>query len=101
MPEMYFDVRWPDGLTQRCYSPSTIVEDYFTPGSAYELTEFVERSRTALGIAGERVREKLGFFCTGASDQLARIERTAAAYGDVSGAKVTVEALTGADGSPR
>jgi len=101
MPEMYFDVRWPDGLTQRCYSPSTIVEDYFTPGAAYELAEFVERSRTALGIAGERVREKFGFFCTGASDQLALIERTAASYGDVTGAKVTVESLTGADGSPR
>jgi len=101
MPEMYFDVRWPDGLTQRCYSPSTIVEDYFTPGAAYELAEFVERSRTALGIAGDRVREKFGFFCTGASDQVARIERTAAAYGDIGGAKVTVESLTGADGNPR
>ena len=101
MPELYFDVRWPDGLTQRCYSPSTIVEDYFTPGAEYELTEFVERSRTAPGIAGERVKEKFGFYCTGASDQLARIERTAAAYGDVSGAKVTVESLLGADGSPR
>jgi len=98
---MYFDVRWPDGLTQRCYSPSTIVEDYFAPGGEYELAEFVERSRTALGIAGERVREKFGFYCTGASDQLARIERTAAAYGDVGGAKVTVESLLGADGSPR
>jgi len=101
MPEMYFDVRWPDGLTQRCYSPSTIVEDYFTPGAAYELAEFVERSRTALGIAGDRVRERFGFFCTGASDQVARIERTAAAYGDIGGAKVTVESLTGADGNPR
>ncbi|MEV0904415.1 MSMEG_0570 family nitrogen starvation response protein [Streptomyces hokutonensis] len=112
MPEMYFDVRWPDGLTQRCYSPSTIVEDYFTPGAEYELTEFVERSRTALGVAGMgvppmpfgqwgRVKEKFGFYCTGASDQLARIERAAAAYGDVRGAKVTVESLLGADGSPR
>ena len=101
MPEMYFDVRWPDGLTQRCYSPSTIVEDYFTPGSEYELAEFVERSRTALGIAGDRVREKFGFHCTGASGQLALIERTAAAYGDITDAKVTVESLTGADGSPR
>ncbi|WP_328675279.1 hypothetical protein [Streptomyces sp. NBC_00343] len=77
MPEMYFDVRWPDGLTQRCCSPSTIVEDHFAPGSAYELAEFAELSRTALGIAGvgvppmpfgqwRRVREKLGFFRTGA-----------------------------------
>ncbi|MFJ5306658.1 MSMEG_0570 family nitrogen starvation response protein [Streptomyces sp. NPDC088350] len=101
MPEMYFDVRRPDGLIQRCCSPSTTVEDYFAPGAAYELAEFVERSRTALGIAGERVREKFGFFCTGASEQLARRERTAAAYGDISGAVVTVEARTGADGSPR
>ncbi|WP_406449294.1 MSMEG_0570 family nitrogen starvation response protein [Streptomyces sp. NBC_01622] len=101
MPEMYFDVRWPDGPTQRCYSPSTTVEDYFVPGAEYELAEFVERSRTALGIAGERVREKFGFHCTGASGQLARTERTAAAYGDVDGTKVTVEALLGADGSPR
>ncbi|MFD5406088.1 MSMEG_0570 family nitrogen starvation response protein [Streptomyces griseorubiginosus] len=101
MPEMYFHVRWPDGETQRCYSPSTVVEDYFVPGAQYALTDFVERSRTALGIAGDRVKEKFGFFCTGASDQLAQIERIAATYATVSGAKVTVEALTGADGSTR
>ncbi|MFI5798965.1 MSMEG_0570 family nitrogen starvation response protein [Streptomyces sp. NPDC051677] len=101
MPETYFHVRWPDGETQRCYSPSTVVEDYFTAGDEYELADFVERSRTALGIAGERVKEKFGFYCTGASDQLAQIERTAAAYRTLSGAKVTVESLTGADGSLR
>ncbi|MDH6513875.1 putative repeat protein (TIGR04042 family) [Streptomyces sp. SAI-135] len=101
MPEMYFHVRWPDGTTQRCYSPSTVVEDYFVPGSQYPLADFLERSRTALGIAGERVQEKFGFFCTGASDQLAQIERTAAAYATVSDAEVTVESLTGADGSAR
>jgi uncharacterized repeat protein (TIGR04042 family) len=27
MPELYFHVRWPDGVTQRCYSPSTVLED--------------------------------------------------------------------------
>ena len=101
MPEMYFHVRWPDGATQRCYSPSTVVADYFTAGSQYELADFVERSRTALGIAGERVREKFGFFCTGASAQLTQIEQAAAAYGSLAGAKVTVESLTGADGSTR
>jgi len=101
MPEMYFHVRWPNGVTQRCYSPSTVVEEYFSSGGEYELTEFVERSRTALGIAGERVREKFGFFCTGAFDQLAQIEQTAGSYRTVSGAKVTVEFLTGADGRAR
>ncbi|MGW9032142.1 MSMEG_0570 family nitrogen starvation response protein [Streptomyces sp. NPDC055722] len=101
MPELYFHVRWPDGKTQRCYSPSTVIENYFTPGGVYELTDFVGRSRTALGIAGERVKEKFGFYCTGASDQLVRIERTAATYAAVDGAKVTVEALVNADGSAR
>ncbi|MEY9862837.1 putative repeat protein (TIGR04042 family) [Catenulispora sp. GAS73] len=99
MPEMYFQVRWPDGAIQRCYSPSTVVAEYFTAGTAYELTDFVERSRTALGIAGERVREKFGYHCTGASEQLARIEHAAAAYRAVAGAEVTVESLTGADGA--
>lgn len=100
MPETYFHIRWPSGENQRCYSPSTVVEDYFTAGGEYPLADFVERSRTALGIAGERVREKFGFYCTGASDQLAQIETTAARYMSVKDAKVTVEALTGADGSP-
>jgi uncharacterized repeat protein (TIGR04042 family) len=68
MPEMCFHVRWPDGAAQRCYSPSTVVADYFTAGTEYDLADFVERSRTALGITG---------------------------------AKVTVESLTGADGGVR
>ncbi|MFJ7242859.1 MSMEG_0570 family nitrogen starvation response protein [Streptomyces olivaceus] len=101
MPELYFHVRWPDGEIQRCYSPSTVVEDYFTAGSAYDLDDFLHRSRTALGIAGDRVKEKYGFFCTGASDQLAQIERTAAAHASRPGATVTVEALSGADGTVR
>ena len=98
MPEMYFHVRWPDGAAQRCYSPSTVVADYFTAGTEYELADFVERSRTALGIAGERVREKFGFFCAGASEQLAQIEQAASAYRSVAGATVTVESLTDAEG---
>jgi uncharacterized repeat protein (TIGR04042 family) len=98
MPEMWFNVRWPDGVAQRCYSPSTVVTEYFTAGTAYELADFVERSRTALGIAGERVREKFGFYCTGASEQLAQIEQAATAYATVAGAKVMVESVAGVDG---
>ncbi|MFJ2241326.1 MSMEG_0570 family nitrogen starvation response protein [Streptomyces sp. NPDC087859] len=101
MPELYFHVRWPDGETQRCYSPSTVIEDYLTTGGVYELGDFLERSRTALGIASERVREKYGFVCTGAFDQLAQIEETAAAYASLDRPEVTVEALSNADGSAR
>ncbi|MFF4309632.1 MSMEG_0570 family nitrogen starvation response protein [Streptomyces sp. NPDC001507] len=101
MPEMYFDVRWPDDTTQRCYSPSTVVEEYFTAGDTYELADFLERSRTALGIAGERVREKFGFSCTGASGQLEQIEETVRHRAFPAHSKVTVEALLDADGIPR
>ena len=101
MPETYFHVRWPDGEAQRCYSPSTVVEDYFTAGHSYDLSDFVDRSRSALGIAGRRVEERFGFHCTGASDQLAQIERVASAYTSLPGAKVAVLALVRADGTVR
>jgi uncharacterized repeat protein (TIGR04042 family) len=101
MPELYVHVRWPDGERQRCYSPSTVVEDYFTAGDTYPVADFLERSRTALGIASERVREKFGSPCSRAADQLARIERSAAVFAGMPGASVTVEALRHADGSPR
>ncbi|MGK5531505.1 MSMEG_0570 family nitrogen starvation response protein [Streptomyces sp. URMC 129] len=105
MPEMYVRVRWPDGRTQHCYSPSTVVEDFFEPGTGYPLHDFVERSRRALGIASDRVRARYGVACTAAAGQLAEIEATAAAYaaapGAGTGARVVVEALIGADGSER
>jgi uncharacterized repeat protein (TIGR04042 family) len=101
MPELYFHVRWPDGRTQRCYSPSTVIEDYFTPGVGYDVADFVERSREALGIASERVRAKYGVACTAASAQLAEIERTAAAYRATPGASVVVESLRDPDGNER
>jgi uncharacterized repeat protein (TIGR04042 family) len=101
MPEMYFDVRWPDDTTQRCYSPSTVIEDYLTAGQQYDVADFVARSRTALTVAGERVREKFGFFCTGASGQLEQIEETVRLRAFPPGGKVTVEALLDADGGTR
>jgi uncharacterized repeat protein (TIGR04042 family) len=90
VPETYFRVSWPDGTTQRCYSPSLIVEEYFEAGRAYPVGEFVERSATALGIASDRVREKYGFPCSQAAAQLVEIRGRAGKYGD-SGAEVIVE----------
>ena len=77
MPEMHFHVRWPDGRREACYSPSLVVRDFLTPGESYDLDAFVEKTRTALTIASERVRERYGFACSAAMDQLARIEGTA------------------------
>ena len=58
MPEMHFSVRLPNGATIVCYSPSYIIEEYLTVGQQYPVSEFVSRTRQALNIASERVRER-------------------------------------------
>ncbi|NEQ47238.1 MAG: MSMEG_0570 family nitrogen starvation response protein [Leptolyngbya sp. SIOISBB] len=80
MPEIRFQVQWPDGSQEICYSPSLVVKDYFVPGESYGLEDFLERSRTALKIASERVQAKYGFPCSRALGQLHQIEYRAAQY---------------------
>jgi uncharacterized repeat protein (TIGR04042 family) len=75
MPEMHFSVRLPNGATIVCYSPSYIIEEYLTVGKQYAVPEFVARTREALNIASERVRERYGFACSSALDQQALIEQ--------------------------
>jgi putative flavoprotein involved in K+ transport len=77
MPEMNFRVRWPNGATVDCYSPSYIIEEYLSVGQSYAVPEFLERTRKALNIASERVRERYGFSCSSALDQLTVLEQTA------------------------
>lgn len=80
MPEIHFQIKWPDGKPETCYSPSLIVKDYFTPNSEYKLEDFVMRSRTALNIASDRVLAKYGMPCGRALGQLRQIETAAATY---------------------
>ena len=89
MPEIRFEVQWPDGQQEICYSPSLIVQDYFEPGIGYELDDFRERARTALNIASERVKAKYGRPCGLALGQLQTIEDRITAYQALPGAKVT------------
>ncbi|NLA16967.1 MSMEG_0570 family nitrogen starvation response protein [Burkholderia cepacia] len=90
MPVMHFRVRWPDQSETNCYSPSTVVSEFFTPETQYALDDFVERARRALGIASDRVREKYGFACSAAMDELARIEANAERFAPQDDATVTV-----------
>jgi uncharacterized repeat protein (TIGR04042 family) len=94
MPVMHFRIQWPDGGEANCYSPSLVIGDFFEPGAAYLLDDFVERSRQALGIASERVRAKYGFACSAAMDQLAQIERDAERFRDQPDATVKVIEFT-------
>jgi uncharacterized repeat protein (TIGR04042 family) len=90
MPEIRFQIQWPDGSQETCYSPSLVVKDYFAPATTYTLAEFVERSRTALTIASDRVQAKYGMPCGMALGQLRQIEATASRYDQLTGATVTV-----------
>ena len=74
MPEVYFTIQLPDGLTKECYSPSTVVLKHFNQGEEMSVAEFIARSREALGAASERVREKYGFACSSAAAQLESVE---------------------------
>lgn len=93
MPVMHFRVRWPDASETRCYSPSSVVQDFLAPGRRYALDDFLQRSREALAMASERVRAKYGFACSQAMDQLAEIEHIAARFADAANAEVTVVAF--------
>lgn len=90
MPEMHFRVLWPDHTESLCYSPSLVIKDFLEPGQSYPLNDFVSRSREALNIASERVRQKYGYACSSAMDQLSKIEATATRFWEDDNPTVTV-----------
>lgn len=90
MPEIQFKIQWPDGSSDLCYSPSLVVKEYFSPNQDYALGDFVERSRTALTIASDRVQAKYGMPCSMAMRQLSHIENMASQYHHLPQAQVRV-----------
>ncbi|MGB3138782.1 MAG: MSMEG_0570 family nitrogen starvation response protein [Nodosilinea sp.] len=90
MPEIRFQIQWPDGSQDTCYSPSLIVKDYFAVATTYPLTDFVARSRTALTIASDRVQAKYGMPCSLALGQLRQIEAAASQYNHLPAPTVRV-----------
>ena len=88
MPEINFQIEWPDGYQEICYSPSLVVKEYFTPEHEYTLDEFVQRSRTALKIASDRVQAKYGMPCSLALGQIQKIELKANQYNHLAEPKV-------------
>jgi uncharacterized repeat protein (TIGR04042 family) len=93
---MRFEVRWPDGSRQSFYSPSLVVQEYLSPGVEYPVADFVGRTREALGIASDRVRERYGFPCSRAAATIAGVEAAAAGFGEGA---VRVERFQRAEGA--
>jgi uncharacterized repeat protein (TIGR04042 family) len=77
MPEMNFSLRWPDHSETKHYSPSLVIEDFFSAGESYQLPDFLRRAQDALTIASDRVEQKYGFPCSRARASLADIEQRA------------------------
>jgi uncharacterized repeat protein (TIGR04042 family) len=90
MPEMIFHIAWPDGSTEQCYSPSLVIKEHFAIGETYAVADFIARSRTALTIASDRVKEKYGFACSRAMGQLARLESAARRFESAADGGVTI-----------
>ena len=90
MPEMIFHIAWPDGSTEPCYSPSLVIKEYLAIGETYAMPDFLQRSRTALTIASDRVKEKYGFACSRAMGQLSRLESAAGRFDATTMGGVTV-----------
>lgn len=74
MPAINFEITWPDGETKTYYSPSTIIRDHLQTGDQFTLDDFNLRIDAALNAASERVREKFGYSCSAAADELAQIK---------------------------
>jgi uncharacterized repeat protein (TIGR04042 family) len=78
---MHFRVHWPNGdAVETCYSPSLVIKDYFSPGETYALADVVQRSRTALTIASDRVLATYSHACSRAKAQLASIDSVARTF---------------------
>lgn len=90
MPEIRFQIQWPDGTCDTCYSPSLVVKDYFEAGQSYELSDFIQRSNDALNIAIDRVNAKFGYPCGLAIGQLEMLNAKAKNYENIKSPEVKV-----------
>lgn len=88
MPVVQFEVVWPDGKTEACYSPSSVIKEHFIEGETYPLQDFLSISETALNAASSRVTERFGFACSSAMDQLSVIKSRCASFENTPDASV-------------
>ena len=80
MPEVRFQLEWPDGQSSTLYSPSTVILDYFKPGDLLLVSELEERGVEALRAASERVRARYGFACTRTDEEESQLRQWVSRY---------------------
>lgn len=90
MPEKTFTVQWPDGEKEECYSPSSTIDRFLVAGASYTLQEFLQRATDGLNNASERVRQRYGFACSSAQDQLHRIQSKSKTFKESKDATIKI-----------
>lgn len=73
MPVTYVHIKWPNKQTDKIYSPSSVIEEYFNVGETLGVNEFLLKCNEGLAEASERVRKKFGYACTSAQAESLRI----------------------------
>ena len=91
MPETPFTVELPDGSLKHCYSPSSVVRQYFSKGDTLPASDFLDKARESLTEASNRVLAKFGFSCSSAASSLEEIEHWASAL--PPGASVRIHSI--------
>ena len=80
MPEVRFQLEWPDGQSSTLYSPSTVILEYLKPGDSMRVSELESLGVTALRAASERVRARYGFACTRTDEEESQLRQLIARY---------------------
>ena len=80
MPEVRFQLEWPDGQSSTLYSPSTVILEYLKPGDSMRVSELESLGVTALRAASERVRARYGFACTRTDEEESQLRQWIARY---------------------
>ncbi len=80
MPEVRFQLEWPDGQSSTLYSPSTVILQHLKPGESLRVSDLESRAVTALRAASERVRDRFGFACTRTDEEESQLRRWTARY---------------------
>ena len=74
MPVTYINIEWPNNETDKVYSPSSVVKEYFNASESLTIPDFLNACNQSLEIASERVRKKYGYACTSAQSESQRIK---------------------------
>lgn len=75
MPVTHLYIKWPDNTEDKVYSPSSVIEKYFSVKQEVPISKFYSLCTESLNEASERVAQKFGFACTSAAAEKKRIQK--------------------------